>query len=50
MPFRLTYKCEAMIHVEVGQFSNRHELYTQDQNDERWREELEMLLEIREEA
>ena len=49
-PFKLTYGCEAMIPVEIGQQSDRRENYHQGQNNERRKEDLEMLLEIRETA
>ena len=49
-PFKLTYGCEVMIPIEVGQFSNQHEMFDEKENDERWREELDMLFKIWEQA
>ena len=47
-PFKLTYGCKAMIHVEVGQHSEQHELYNKGANDVQWKEKLDMLLKIQE--
>ena len=49
-PFKLTYGCEAMIPVEVGQPFDRQESREKTMNDQRRTKELEFLLEIREQA
>ena len=49
-PFKLTYRCKAMIPMEIGQLPDRHELYNKTMNDEQRREELDMLLEKKEQA
>ena len=50
MPFKLTYSYEAMISVEIGQSSNRQEAHNEIMNGEWQREELDLLLEVREQA
>ena len=50
MLFRLTYGCEATIPMEMYQISDRHEQYNETINSEQWREELDMLLEVMEQA
>ena len=47
-PFRLIYGYETMIPMEIGQHSNQCELYSKGPNDEQQKEELNMLLEIKE--
>ncbi|XP_016164660.1 uncharacterized protein LOC107607199 [Arachis ipaensis] len=49
-PFRLAYRMEAMIPVEVEEESPRVILYNEDTNSQTQREELDLLLEVRESA
>ena len=49
-PSKLTYGCEVMIPIEIGQPSNQHEMHNETLNGHYWREELDLLLEIREEV
>ena len=49
-PFRLTYGTEAVIPVEVGITSIRHEMFDEENNDDQLRVNLDCLDEVREKA
>nr|XP_023889033.1 uncharacterized protein LOC112001099 [Quercus suber] len=49
-PFRLTYGTEAMIPVEVGVTSTRREAFSEEENDDLLRVNLDCLDEVRDEA
>ena len=49
-PFRLTYGTEAVIPVEVGITSIRHEMFDEENNNDQLRVNLDCLDEVREKA
>ena len=49
-PFKVTYEYETMIPIKVKQPSDQHEMYKEAMNKKQWRNELDLLLKIREEA
>ena len=49
-PFRLTYRTEAMILVEVGVTSTRRAAFSEEENDDKLRLNLDCLDEVRDKA
>nr|KYP66023.1 hypothetical protein KK1_012301 [Cajanus cajan] len=49
-PYRLTYGADAMILVEVGQTSHRHQVFNNEQNNHELATDLDLLDELRDES
>nr|KYP55571.1 Transposon Ty3-I Gag-Pol polyprotein [Cajanus cajan] len=49
-PYRLTYRTDAMIPVEVGETSHRHQVFNSEQNAQELAADLDLVDELRDEA